>query len=151
MDRFEAFTGSVLELNRYLQKIKEMEMRPYGLHASHVMCLYFLGKSPEGLTATELTEACKEDKAAISRSTAQLIEKGLVRRTEAESKRAYRAKLYLTESGQEMVQTFDRRIDTVLTRGGKGLTDEQRNIFYSTMNIIIENMSRYISGQETES
>lgn len=148
MDRFEAFTGSILELNRYLQKIKDLEMRPYGLRANHVMCLYYLGKNPSGLTVTELTDTCKEDKAAISRCTAQLIEKRLIYRDSDETKRAYRTKLYLTDQGKEMVQTIDRRIDAALTSGSSGLTQEQRDIFYQTMNMIIENLSNYIAEKE---
>ena len=76
MDRFDTFTGSVLELNRLLQRLKETEMKPLGLRANHVMCLYHLGKAPQGLTAAELTRACREDKAAVSRCIAQLTSGG---------------------------------------------------------------------------
>ena len=78
MDRFETFTGSILELSRYVQKIKEIEMKPFGLRANHVMCLYHLGKNPQGLTVTQVAESCKEDKAAVSRCLSQLVERGLV-------------------------------------------------------------------------
>lgn len=76
--RFETFSLSILELNRYLQKIKELEMKQFGLKASHTMCLYYLGQHPEGLTATQLTELCKEDKAAVSRCLSQLSDRQLV-------------------------------------------------------------------------
>ena len=42
--RFETFSLSILELNRYLQKIKELEMKQFGLKANHTMCLYYLGQ-----------------------------------------------------------------------------------------------------------
>lgn len=145
MDRFEAFTGSILELNRYLQKLKDLEMRPYGLRGNHVMCLYYLGKHPEGLTPRELTEVCREDKAAISRSTAQLIDKGLITGDFPEHKRAYRTKLVLTERGRELVHNFDRRIDAFLTTGSSGVTEEQRRCFYGAMEIITGNLSRYLT------
>lgn len=148
MDRFEAFTGSILELSRYLQKLKEIEMKPYGLRANHVMCLYYLGKNPEGMTATELTLACREDKAAVSRCLAQLTEKGLVDGDFPVNKRSYRTRLFLTEEGREVVRTFDRKIDAALTSGSKGLTEEQRKNFYYAMDIIVENLARYISGKE---
>lgn len=147
MDRFEVFTGSILELNRYLQKIKDREMKPFGLRANHVMCLYHLGKNPEGLTATELTEACREDKAAVSRCLAQLVEQGYVCGVFPEHKRSYRTKLHLTESGKELVQSIDRRIDAALTKGGSGLTDEQRSVFYSTMELIIRNLADYLNQE----
>ena len=77
-DRFERFVVSITELHRYLQKLKELEMGQLDLKAGYTMCLYYLGKHPEGLTATQLTELCKEDKAAISRTLSQLSAKGLV-------------------------------------------------------------------------
>lgn len=151
MKRFEAFAGSVLELNRYLQKIKDMEMRPFGLKANHVMCLYYLGRNPEGLTATELTEVCREDKAAISRSVSYLVERELIRGDFLENKRSYRTKLYLTESGKELVETIDRRIDAAMMYGGNGLTEQQRKSFYEAMEIIIHNLSQYMAeNQEKE-
>ena len=148
MDRFEAFTGSILELNRYLQKIKDMEMKPFGLRAGHVMCLYYLGKNPGGLTATELTEACREDKAAISRSVNYLVERKLIRGDFMEHKRSYRTKLYLTDSGKELVETIDRRIDAAMTQGGSGLSEAQRKNFYEAMEIIIKNLAQYVEAQE---
>lgn len=148
MERFEAFTGSVLELNRYLQKIKDIEMKPFGLRASHVMCLYYLGRNPNGLTSTELSEACREDKAAISRSVSFLVERALIRGDFQEHKRSYRTKLFLTEAGKELVETIDRRIDTAMTQGGSGLTEEQRKNFYAAMEIIIKNLSQYVTEKE---
>lgn len=148
MERFEAFTGSILELNRNLQKIKDMEMKPFDLRANHVMCLYYLGRNPEGMTATELTEACREDKAAISRSVAVLVERNLIRGDFQENKRSYRTKLYLTEEGRELVQTIDRRIDAAMTRGGSGLSEEQRKNFYDAMEIIVRNLAQYVAEKE---
>ena len=54
-DRFERFVVSITELHRYLQKLKELEMGQLDLKAGYTMCLYHLGKHPEGLTATQLT------------------------------------------------------------------------------------------------
>ena len=82
MERFEAFTGYMLQFNRYIQKIKEIEMQQFGLHAMHTMCLYYLNKNRQGLTSGQLTQLCREDKAAISRCLKQLTSLKSVR-TEA--------------------------------------------------------------------
>lgn len=148
MNRFETFIGSVLELNRYLQKLKEIEMKPFGLRASHVMCLYHLGKNPQGLTVSQVAQACKEDKAAVSRCLAQLVERGLVWGDFPESKRSYRTKLMLTDSGRELAQKVYQKIDDAMIGGGSGLTQEQREHFYTAMEIIITNLSRYIADRE---
>ena len=65
--RFERFAAAVLEMNRYLQRIKEQEMRRFGLRSAHTMCILYQGQHPEGLTITQLTESCRENKAAVSR------------------------------------------------------------------------------------
>ncbi len=148
MNRFETLTGSILELNRYLQKLKEIEMKPFGLRANHVMCLYYLGKNPQGLTVTQMAEVCKEDKAAVSRCLAQLVERGLVRGDFPENKRSYRTKLTLTDSGRELAQKVYQKIDDAMIGGGSGLTQEQREHFYAAMEIIINNLSRYIADRE---
>lgn len=148
MDRFETFTGSILELNRCVQKLKDLEMKPFGLRANHVMCLYYLGKNPQGLTVTELAETCREDKAAVSRCISLLVERGLVGGSFPENKRSYRTKLSLTESGRELVEKIYRKVDAAMIGGGSGLTEAQRENLYASMELIIKNLSRYI--METE-
>ena len=147
MDRFDTFTGSVLELNRLLQRLKETEMKPMGLRANHVMCLYHLGKAPQGLTAAELTRACREDKAAVSRCIAQLTQRGLVS-AEAQAHRLYRAKLTLTPAGRALAEQLYCRVDSAVAGGGQGLTPQQRETLYAAMNIIIDNLSRYLAQRE---
>lgn len=147
MDRFEAFSLSVLELNRCLQKIKDMEAKRYGLRAGHVMCLYHLGRSPQGLTASQLKESCREDKAAISRCVRELMLKGLV---VTETERTYRARIQLTEDGKEMARRIDERVAAVLDAIGSDLTEQQREQLYSTLEIILQNMEDYLARQDAE-
>lgn len=147
-NRFETFAGSVIELNRYLQKIKDMEMKQFGLKGTHAMCLYYLGQHNEGLTAARLTELCKEDKSAISRCLSGLIDKGLVRCSLPENKRSYRTLNYLTEKGSALVKEMDSRITNALFHGGWGLTDSERNTFYDVMERILDNLSQYLQGKE---
>lgn len=147
-NRFEAFTGSVLELNRCLQKIKDMEMKKFGLKGAHTMCLYYLGQHDEGLTAAHLTKLCREDKSAISRCLSGLIEKGLVCCSPPENKRSYRTLHYLTEKGRTLVAEMDDRITYALFHGGRGLTDSERATFYDVMERILDNLSQYLQGKE---
>ena len=41
-DRFENFTLLIDKLGKIIQKIKNIEMKEYGLKAVHVMCIYQL-------------------------------------------------------------------------------------------------------------
>ena len=146
--RFETFTLSILELNRFIQKIKDIEMKKFGLRGGHTMCLYYLGKHPEGLTVTGLTELCLEDKAAISRSISQLLKKGFVTCTFPEGKRTYRTLYYLTGDGEKVVSSILSRIEAALSVGGSGLSDDDRRVLYSSMTLILNNLKRHIEEIE---
>ena len=139
MDRFETFTGSILELNRYLQKLKDIEMKPFGLRANHVMCLYYLGKHPEGLSVTEMAETCKEDKAAVSRALAEMERKGLISRA-CPGDTAYRAQIHLTEAGERAAAFVSGRATVAVELAGKGLSDGDRRIFYAALDLIAANL-----------
>ena len=119
--RFETFVLSILELNRQMQRIKALEAQPLGLQANQVMCLYYLGSAREGLTAAQLTGLCREDKAAVSRTLAQLVERG---------DRLPRVRLKVADTGigvapEETPHIFERfyRVDKARSRekGGAGL------------------------------
>lgn len=147
-NRFETFAGSVLELNRCIQKIKEAEMRKFGLKAGHTMCLYYLGQHPEGLSSAQLTGLCKEDKAAVSRCLGQLSEKELVFCDLPENKRSYRTLHFLTGKGKAIVCQINERIESALCFGGSGLTEQQRAVFYEAMGVILGNLSRYKEAED---
>lgn len=112
------------------------------------MCLYYLGQHEEGLTATRLTELCREDKSAVSRCLNQLIQKDLVCCRLPENKRSYRTLHYLTNQGRELVSKMNERIEHALTNGGQGLSEEDRNTFYETAERILDNLLQYLHGKE---
>ena len=149
-NRFEKFSIAVLELNRYLQKIKDQEMRKFGLRSAHTMCVFYLGQHPEGLTVTQLSAICREDKAAVSRCLSQLAERDLVVSDAPRNQRAYRNPYRLTEKGRILAKQVDERVEEALRQGGKGLTEEQRETFYATAQIILENLSNYRDGSIPE-
>ena len=140
--RFELFAGNVLELNLFLQKIKDFEMKQYGLRANHVMVMRYLGSNEEGLTSSELTTLCKEDKAAVSRTVSQLIENGLIYHNKNE--KTYRSKLFLSESGKQIYERINERVDAILALGGSGLTEEEKQVFFYSMEVILTNLKNYL-------
>ncbi len=142
--RFENFSGSILELNRCLGKIKELVMQEYGLRSKHTMFLYYLGQNPQGLTSKEIADCCKEDKAAVSRNLAALLEKDLIKYEDTDKNSVYRVKLLLTEKGIEVAQKINDRVSDALDKCGEGLSEEQRNNFYASMETIRSNLVAYI-------
>ena len=139
-ERFEAFTTSVTKAYKCIQRIKLAATERMGLKANHVMCMYYLGKNPEGLTASELCKLCIEDKAAISRTIVDLTEKGFVKPAEADSGRKYRAKIMLTPEGSERNKQLNEAIAMAVSKASSSLTEADREIFYRVFFYITDNL-----------
>ena len=140
IERFEAFTTSVTKAYKCIQKIKLTETERMGLKANHVMCMYYLGKNPEGLTATQLCKLCIEDKAAISRTIVDLTKKEFVKPVESDSKRKYRTKIMLTQKGIEINKNFKEAISIAVSKASSNLSDVDREIFYRVFLHITDNL-----------
>lgn len=109
------------------------------------MCINFLNNSPEGLTASEISTLAKEDRAGISRALAELLDNGFVKYIDDEStdKRKYRAKVTLTDKGLDYAKKVSTYIVNAVMFGGSDISDEDRNIFYSVLTTISENLEQY--------
>lgn len=145
-DRFETFATTIAALNRSIQRIKARETEAVGLKTGHVMCMYVLGKEPQGLTAVELQKQCGEDKAAVSRTLSELTAKGYVRQDAPGGKRAYRAKIQLTPAGREAVAYINQRVEQALEAGSRGLSPEGRAEMYGALRLISDNLEHYLQG-----
>lgn len=143
LDRFADFVAGITECHRHIQRIKTMEMTEFGLKGNHVMCLFYLGRSEAGLTAAQLCSLCCEDKAAISRTLAELESKGYIQNAEPGKK--YRAPLVLTDSGVAVTKRIEGLVEQWVTLGGDGLTDEERTAFYATLGKIAANLRENVS------
>lgn len=143
-DRFETFATTITAIYRCIQKIKDRDMTALGLKGTHVMCLYILGKQPDGLTAAQLCDLCGEDKAAISRTVSELSEKNYIKLEVQPQKRAYRARIRLTEQGKKAIRYINDRINSALEAVGTGLNEAQRSEFYQALTHIADNLKQYI-------
>lgn len=139
-NRFETFMTIMNQVNRGIQTIKNREMEAYGLKGTHVMCLYQLKQHPEGLTAKELATLCDEDKAAISRALAVIESKGLISFTDSEGKKRYRTVITLTDEGSKVCQQISQKIDELWKVYSKGISEEEREVFYRVFSTIVDNL-----------
>lgn len=140
IDRFEAFVSGITICYKYVQRIKSAEMTEFGLKGTHVMVLFHLNRHGEGLTATQLCTLCAEDKAAISRTLADLVEKGYVCSPDDTGKRKYRALVQLTPAGEAVSEQIIALISQWVGTGGDGLTEQQRDTFYYALGVIANNL-----------
>lgn len=137
VDRFKRFSLSVFEISRCWHKLAAEEMVKYGLKGPHALYLIVLQHNPEGLTAVRLCELCGRDKADVSRAVSALEEKGMVRR---EGGNGYRARISLTAAGHEAADHVCRRATLAVELAGKGISDEDREIFYDSLTSITGNL-----------
>lgn len=137
-DRFQNFTVLTLNIHRCIQKIKTEEMAEFNLKAPHVSCLYYLYKNGS-MTATELCEISHEDKSYISHSLKSLEADGYIC-CDSSAKKRYNASLSLTEKGRELSSRMVDKIDRVLESAGSDVTESDREIFYSTLLKISNNL-----------
>ncbi len=137
--RFEQFISSIANIYKHTQKIERDEMIQYGLKGSFAQYLLAIAHHEKGLTASQLCEICDKDKAAISRVVSEMENKGLVYR-EMTGPSHYRALLKLTEKGKAAADHVSERAKLAVEAAGRGLGEEARRNFYSTLNLISENL-----------
>ena len=135
VSRFEQFSAAVACIYRCVQKIERVEMAKYGLKGPHAQCLLAMRHNPEGITASQLCTICDKDKAAISRTVAELEQEGMIQRDMKDGNR-YRAQLTLTEQGQTAASQVEERAKLAVEKAGDGMTDEQRAVFYEVLGMI---------------
>jgi len=136
---YEHFSLSVACIYRDIQKIERTEMEKFGLKGPHAQTLLVMSRYPEGITAVQLCEICEKDKAAISRTVAELEESGMVLRNQVNGS-AYRAKLTLTEKGIAAAEAVSAKAQQAVEQAGAGLDDEKRQIFYQVLALIAGNL-----------
>ncbi len=143
--RFEDFVGIISALNKEIQRIKTAEAKRLGFRGSDVMCLYYLVKHPDGLTASELARVVDVSRAAMSRTIAHLAEDGFVEVGDADDEDAsrYRAPVRLTEKGHEAARPLDDIIHRVLDEAGGELAMRQRLQMYDSLNHILERLKTF--------
>ncbi len=134
LSRFEQFTLTISGISRSIQKIERKEMDQYGLKGGCAQYLVALSHHPEGLTAAQLCEVCDLDKAAVSRAVKELEQQGMLRRDGGSA--GYRAKLQLTELGQQAAAFTRGRAMAAVETAGRDLSDGERVILYGALQSI---------------
>lgn len=141
ISRYEQFAFAISSIHRCIQKIErdEMEKRGYkGVFAQYLAAMY---RHPEGLTSMQLSEICDKDKAAVSRAVGEMIDMKLVyRQSVSDHDSRYRALLLLTQEGQTAAQYVCNRAQAAVDFVGSDLNEQNREIFYSAMAMIAENL-----------
>ena len=139
--RYEQFSYIVSVINRHIQKIERDEMIKHGHKGAFAQYLMAMRHYPDGITAAQLSEICDKDKAAVSRVVAEMMDKGLVQRI-CSNDTVYRAKLTLTAEGCRIAEFVSQRGTAAVEAVGNELSDEQRRLFYGTLDFIAAKLKK---------
>ncbi len=139
IERFEKFSYCIFEISRCWHRLASEEMEKHGLKGPHATYLTIMYKFPEGITAPRLCELCGRDKSDVSRMISILEKKGLVLK-EGAGKNLYRARLMLTDAGIKAALQVNERARTAVEKGSEGLNEEERNILYNSLDLIMKNL-----------
>lgn len=149
IERFVEFTSNIAQAYKHIIRIKSSKMADFGLKASHVMCLFYIGKHPDGLTAGELIDLCREDKAGISKCLQELKKQGLIEVDDENGTKKYRAKYKITPEGAAVYEKISGIIVQVVEKCGSDLTEEERAVFYRALSVIVGNLEKICSDMES--
>lgn len=138
--RFEEFVNLISNIHKDIQKIKQDRMKQFGLCGNHVMCLFYLAQHQEGLTATQLCQLMSVNKAAVSRTMAELKDKDYIFYMNQEDNKKYRAVARLTVTGFAVTEQIDEIIYEVVNEIGKDLGEDERRIMYQSLETVSRNL-----------
>ena len=139
ISRFEQFSTAIASIHRNIQKIERAEMAKFGLKGPHCQCLLAMSRFPEGITAARLCEVCDKDKAAISRTVAELEAAGMILRPQGQEKR-YRTNLELTEAGAAAAKTVMERAKIAVVAATGDYSREHQILFTQTLALLANNL-----------
>lgn len=137
--RFVRFSLGISEITKYLYRIEAEELQRYDLKGAHSLYIMSLYQHPEGITATELSKVCGRDKADVSRMIGSLFEKGLIQKEGGYHNR-YGGSWRLTKEGMQLAHDLQNRIEYFVEEAGKGLTQDNREMFYESLEQIAKNL-----------
>lgn len=141
IDRFEKFLMDISEIDRCWHKIASGVMKKYDLKGPYAIYFTTLYQYPEGITTTQLSELCSRDKSDVSRAISLMEKKNIVKK-EGKQNNLYRARLLLTEQGRQIAKEVNQQAELAVGYGGNGLNDEQREIFYHALDLIVSNLRK---------
>lgn len=138
-NRFREFTVLISNIVRTINKIKNFEMKKYGLKGTQVSCLFYLYGNDD-LTAKDICSLCQEDKAAVSRALKDLETKGFIVCESDNNRKKYNSCLSLTESGEKVAKQILKTIESIMEYDKNFISEKELTEFYQTFNKIYTNL-----------
>ena len=142
--RFEKFTLLIDGIHKCIHKIKVDRVPELGIKSVHVFWLYQLKDHPEGLTAAKIAAASMIDRSLVSREIEALKSDGYV------ALKGSGRRYVLTERGRELAERITDMVIEVQNEVDSGISDEELQSFYSTLNKLHGNFQRLSESKKSK-
>lgn len=141
-ERFSRFIKNVDTVQKSIRKFKVANAEAFGIKSVHILWVYELYSNPEGMSAAELAAKSMIDRSLISREIDELKKSGYVTTEDTGTKRAYNAKIRLTEKGREMAKAVGAAGLDIQRRADDGVSEAELESFYKTFEKLSKNLER---------
>ena len=144
-ERFSRFIRNVDVVQKNIRKFRVANAEVFGIKSVHILWVYELYRHPEGMSAAELAAASMIDRSLISREIDELKKSGCVVIEDTGTRRAYNAKITLTEKGRRMAKAVGAAGLDIQKRADFGITEAELESFYRTFEKLSENLERIVA------
>ncbi len=139
--RFEKFTLLIDGIHKSVNKIKVDTAPIFGVKGVHILWVYELLLSPDGLTATELATRSMVNRSLVSREIEELRSAGYIISGKDGGTR-YKEKYILTDEGKAIAEKICREVLSVQNKVSDGISEEELEVFYSTLEKLNANFEK---------
>ena len=133
-------------ITKNAKRVIDSVLQEHGLRSTHATCFFRICETKDGLSSTELAEACGVDKAFISRITAELIDGGYIHKDPSSDGIIYKRKYILTEKGKATYQALINRLGEVSKKAESRFSAEKLAAFDEVLNALDTNIINYLKG-----
>ena len=145
----KVYDNNILAFDRIAKNTKRIidtVFKEHGLRNTHASCFFRICEAKDGLTSTELAEACGVDKAFISRITAELTDSGYICKDPDSVGMVYKRKYVLTEKGQATYNALLKALSQITENTRTEITDTKLQIFNEVLVALDKNIIDYLKG-----
>ncbi len=133
-------------INKNTKRVIDAVFKDHGLRSTHASCFFRICEAIDGLTSTELAEACGVDKAFISRITTELTESGYICKDPDSVGMVYKRKFVLTEKGEATYDALLKALSQITEKTRAEITDAKLQIFNEVLVALDKNITDYLKG-----
>ena len=131
----------ISNIEKNFDKIKKVKLEKYDLRFTHLLCMVKIRQNRDGLTSTEISQTCAIDKAFVSRITADLINRDLIKINEKfNDGRKYKHKYILTDKGNLIMDDIINDLSVAVNTISSKIPREDLRIFFRVLTAFNDNI-----------